>query len=75
MDDQDEFTGTHQIVLPANFLQSADAAAELYEDELKTVPANLTLQQFEHGLVRRLFSSALLGLAIWLVPTSWMTCV
>ena len=71
---QDNFTGTHKIVLPANFLQSADAAAELFEEQLDAVSGNLVVQQFEQGPGRRFILYTALGLVVWLAPTTWMIC-
>jgi len=70
----EEYTGTHQIVLPKNFLQSADAAAELYEEQLSAVDRNLEVEQFRTSPAQRLAASTAVGVAIWLVPAAWMTC-
>ncbi len=73
MDSGKEFNGDHCVVLPADFLSSADAAAELHEDELAKVVTDLEIP----GLtpVHRFFQGTTLATLLWLAPTIWMVCL
>ena len=62
----DEFAGDVCLVLPSNFLQSADAASELYEDELTRVVANLDVDGLRPSWFRHAGLQALLGAVVWL---------
>ena len=74
MDDQKEFTGTHAVVLPKDYLQSLEAATELYEDQLASQPGDLTVESLRPDRPWHLFGSLILGLLAWLAPVYWMTC-
>jgi hypothetical protein len=70
-----EYTGTHQVILPSGYLDTIDAAIDLYEDEIMAVAANLKVEGLELSIFQRLVRSMLSGLAIWLAPAGWMICI
>ena len=72
--DQADFTGTHAVILPKNYLQSLEAAAELYEDELAEATGDLTVENLRPDRSWHVFGNLILGLAAWLGPVYWMTC-
>jgi hypothetical protein len=70
-----DYTGTHKVVLPADFLNSIDAAVDLYEDDIAAVAANLNVSGFKATVGRGVIRVASAGLIIWLLPVSWSTCI
>ena len=72
---KEEFVGDQCLVLPRNFLQSADAASELYEEELTRVVRNLDVDGLRPSLVRLIGLYTLLTTVVWLAPTYWAVCI
>jgi hypothetical protein len=70
-----DFTGTHKVVLPRDFLNSIDAAVDLYEDDIAAVAANLNVSGFRSHVGRGVFRIAFMGLIIWLLSVAWSTCI
>ena len=76
MESNTEYTGSHVVLLPANYLDSIDAAVELNEEAIDAVAANLDdVQGVTLRPAQRLMRSGLAALAIWLAPAGWMTCL
>lgn len=71
MSDQDEFDDDQCIVLPSNYLSSAEAVSEIYEDQLSAAR-----NEFEIPLFRRrgFLKGGLLAAAIWMIPGIWTVC-
>jgi hypothetical protein len=71
MSDQDEFSGDACVVLPKNYLDSAEAVAEIYEDELSEAATN-----FDVDLMRgpRFFKGTLLVTLLWALSGIWTVC-
>jgi hypothetical protein len=70
-----DYTGTHKVVLPADFLNSIDVAVDLYEDDIAAVAANLNVSGFKATVGRGVIRVASAGLIVWLLPVSWSTCI
>jgi hypothetical protein len=70
-----DYTGTHKVVLPADFLNSIDVAVDLYEDDIAAVAANLNVSGFNATVGRGVIRVASAGLIIWLLPVSWSICI
>lgn len=71
-----DYSGTHLVLLPSDFMDSIDVAVELNEDAIEAVAANLDeVDGITLKPTQRLLRSGLAGLAIWLVPTIWMICL
>lgn len=70
-----DFTGTHKVVLPRDFLNSIDAAVDLYEDDIAAVAANLNVSGFRSHVGRGVLRIAFMGLIIWLLSVAWSTCI
>lgn len=74
MDATREFTGTHKVVLPADFMNSIEAVCELHEEHISAVGTNLDIPGLQLSSTQRALRLALAGLAIFLIPTIWLTC-
>lgn len=73
MSDQDEFDGDACVVLPKNYLSSAEAVAEIYEDELSEAASNFEVDQFRLG--PGFWKGTLLVPALWAIPSIWTVCI
>ena len=71
----DEFDGNVCLVLPRNFLQTADAASELYEDELARVATNLEVDGLRPSPLRHAALRMLAVAVVWLGVSPWIVCV
>jgi len=72
MDAKTDYTGTHKVVLPTNFLNSVDAAVELYEDDIAGVAADLSVAGMPSRRRHR-FLAFVFGLLIALLPGDWLS--
>jgi len=70
MTDQDEFNGDACIVLPKDYLNSAEAVAEIYEEQLSEAATSFDVDQFRPRFFR---GTILVGL-IWALPAIWSVC-
>jgi len=70
-----DFTGTHKVVLPQDFLNSIDAAVDLYEDDIAAVAANLNVSGFKLAFGRRVTRWVTAGFVVWLLPATWSICI
>jgi len=70
--DETEFDGDRCVVLPPNYLQSAQAVSEIYEDDLAEAAVNLDVD----NLTRKpgFFRGTLLASLIWILPALWAPC-
>ena len=73
MDASTEFNGDQCLVLPADYMSSANAAAELHEDELARAVNDLEIAGLSPA--QRFFQGTTLATLLWLVPTIWMVCL
>lgn len=73
MSSQTDFDGETLLVLPKDYLQSAQAASELYEEELAARASKFEVD----NLTRRpnFFRGTLLATLLWLIPSIWMVCL
>ena len=71
MAEKPDYTGTHKVVLPADFLNSIDAAVELYEEEIAMIAADLNVAGMRARSGHRVLAVTI-GLLIWLLPADWM---
>ena len=70
-----DYTGTHKVVLPPDFLNSIDAAVDLYEDDIAAVAANLNVSGLKSVAARGVIRLIGTGLLIWLLSVGWSTCI
>jgi hypothetical protein len=70
-----DYTGTHKVVLPPDFLNSIDAAVDLYEDDIAAVAANLNVSGLKSVAARGVIRLIWTGLLIWLLSVGWSTCI
>lgn len=73
MSDQDEFDDDACIVLPGNYLDSAEAVSEIYEDELSKAATNFKVDLLSDG--PGFLKGALLVPLIWALSAIWTVCV
>ncbi len=70
-----DYTGTHKVVLPPDFLNSIDAAVDLYEDDIAAVAANLNVSGLKTTIGRVVIRVMSAGVIIWLLSVAWSTCI
>lgn len=73
MSERDEFDGDACVVLPKDYLNSAEAVAEIYEAELSRASTSFDVDQLRRR--PRLFKASLLVALIWTVPATWSVCL
>lgn len=72
MSETDEFDGDACVVLPKNYLNSAEAVADIYEDELSAAATNFRVDLLG---APRFFKGTLLAALIWAASAIWTVCV
>ncbi|MGD2166743.1 MAG: hypothetical protein PVF63_01480 [Gammaproteobacteria bacterium] len=73
MSAQTEFDGETLIVLPKDYLQSAQAASEVYEEELAARVSSLEVDNLNSR--PGFFRGALLATLLWMIPSIWTVCL
>lgn len=73
MASQTDFDGETLIVLPKNYLQSAQAVSEVYEEELAARVSNLDVDNLTSK--RGFFHGTLLATLLWMIPSIWTVCL
>ncbi len=70
MNTANDYNGDQCIVLPADFLKTPQAAAELYADDVNRVANNLHVPEFDQGMnfVQVFVRLSLLGVLLTLMP-------
>lgn len=67
-----DYTGTHKVVLPADYMNSVEAVCELYEERIDEVGTNLdNIPGLRLTWSQRLFRFSVLALVLWLLPMIW----
>lgn len=74
MEDDRDYTGTHAVVLPKDYLQSLEAASELYEEELSSAVSDLEVDSLAPDRRWHMRFGVTLGALVWLAPACWITC-
>ena len=69
------YTGTHKVVLPADYLNSIESAVEMHADRIASVALNLDFPGSQHGAPQRALRWGILAIAIWIAPVGWVTCL
>ena len=72
MNAQPEFRGDDCVVLPQNYLNSVEAVADIYSDQLAAVANNFDVDQLSGR--RRFLQGALLVPLIWALSAVWTVC-
>lgn len=73
MSEQDEFDGDACIVLPKNYLNSAEAVAEIYEDELAEAATTFEIDNLRRG--PGFLQGTLLVPLLWALSSIWTVCI
>ena len=71
MSDQDDFSGDQCMVLPKNYLNSAEAVADIYAEELSQAADNLDVDELRG---HRFLSGTMLTSIIWALSGIWTVC-
>ncbi len=74
MDGKSDYTGTHKVILPADYMNSIEAVCELHSDQLSAVAMNLDCPGLRLSVAQKLLRLTFAGLCIWLIPGIWLTC-
>lgn len=72
MPTSNEIAGDQCIVLPKDFLQSVEAAVDIYEDELAQVAVDLDVESLRRA--PGYFSGCGTAAALWWLPALWTVC-
>ena len=72
MSDQHEFSGDQCVILPKNYLDSAAAVAEIYEDELSAAATNFDVDEMSRP---RFFRGVLMAALLWGLSGVWTVCI
>ena len=67
----DDISGRHLVVLPKNYLKSAVAVSEIYENELSDAAGNLEIQGWGEPRVLRVLA---LAAVLWALSSIWSVC-
>ncbi len=73
MSNQAEFSGDDCVVLPKDYLNSAEAVSEIYADELERAASDLHVDHL--GPEPGFFSGTIIAALLWIVPSTWMVCL
>jgi hypothetical protein len=68
-----DFDGERLIVLPKDYLQSARAVSELYEEELAARVTSFEIDNLTSN--PGFFRGTLLAALLWMVPSLWTVCI
>jgi hypothetical protein len=69
---QTEFDDDQRVVLEENYLNSAEAVSEIYEEELAKVANNLEVDSLRQA--PGFFRGTLLATLLWAIPSAWTIC-
>lgn len=72
MSEQEEFTGDECVVLPSNYLNSVEAVADIYSDQLAAASSNFDIGPLSHP--RRILRACVLVPLIWALSAIWTVC-
>jgi hypothetical protein len=72
MSDQDDFDGDACIVLPKDYLSSAEAVSEILEDELTEAATSFEVDLMRHG--PRFLKGSILVPFLWALSGIWTVC-
>ena len=70
-----EYDGDRVVILPKGYLNSVDAAVDLYADDIAAVAANLEVASLRQSGSRRILRSSMLGALLWMLPGAWSICI
>ena len=73
MSGKEEFNGDACVVLPKNYLNSAEAVAEIYEDELSEAVSNFEVDNLRRG--PGFLQGTLLVPVLWALSSIWTVCL
>ena len=73
MSDTEDFDGDACIVLPKDYLNSAEAVADIYEDELSDAATSFDVDQFSYR--KRFFQGSFFVASLWAISAIWTVCL
>lgn len=75
MDPETEYKGDDCIVLPTDYMNSVEAAVDLYAEDLAEIAGNLEVQGLKRSLAQAVFRGGFATGILWLVPAVWANCL
>ena len=75
MNVQAEYTGTHKVILPPDYMNSVEAVCDLHEEAIADAALSLDIPGLRTTRKRRVLRISLVALAVWLAPAFWLTCL
>ncbi|MGI9343578.1 MAG: hypothetical protein ACR2QV_12070 [Gammaproteobacteria bacterium] len=72
MASNEDYTGTHKVVLPADYMNSVEAVCDLYEDRIDEAGMSLdNIPGLRLSWSQRLFRFGVFAAVLWLLPMIW----
>ena len=68
-----EYTGTHKVILPPDYMNSIEAVCDVHEEHISAVGTNLDIPGLQLTWSQRLVRLAFACLLIFLIPVIWQT--
>lgn len=75
MNAETDYTGTHKVVLPVDYLNSIDAVCDIYEERITEAAAGLDIPGLRLSTTQKLVRYLVATVCIWLIPAIWLTCL
>ncbi len=75
MANESEYNGDQVVVLPTNFLDSVEAAVDIYANEIDAVAVNLKVGDLSNTRSGMFIRQCVLTIFLWTIPVSWMSCL
>lgn len=66
-----DYTGTHKVVLPLNYMDSVEAVCDLHEDRIAEAALSLDIPELRTTMFQRLVRFAFVAALLWLIPVNW----
>jgi len=68
MDAIQEYTGTHKVVLPVDYMNSIEAVCDVHAEHIVAVGTNLDIAGLRLTWAQRLLRLTVAALIVWLIP-------
>lgn len=66
-----EYTGTHKVVLPLNYMNSVEAVCDLHEESIAAAALSLDIPELRTNTLQRLVRFAFAAVLLSLIPVNW----
>ncbi|MBT8444925.1 MAG: hypothetical protein HKN81_11295 [Gammaproteobacteria bacterium] len=65
-----EYTGTHKVVLPLDYMNSVEAVCDLHEESIAEAALSLDIPELRTSVLQRLLKFSIAGALLWLIPAN-----